>query len=209
LHEPCDLPLQPSVLSELIDNTEFPLDINGLFYSIKVYGEEGINNSVSKLSSYTNQKLIWNINEAIDILWNKYSERIIEKEFKSFSDIVDISRYFNLTFSTIPYPAFFKGAKYSISYIYTIPTIFNENIVHYDTSIQNHIYRYGTMYKTFFAESTERVLPNMLEVRKVVPVALEYPKLEDRKIVFAGRYSEWNKDVLAHDVYSHVRKVLQ
>ena len=207
LHEECELPLShSSVLYESIVSNNYPFDICADLYSHKVYGKFGIHNSISKLEKSNSEKRIWNLQEANDFLWLKYKDNIKERNFVEFEDLQQLGLEFDLVISTIPMDVFFPQCESVDAYVMVKRTEEKSNKVFYDISPENSIYRYGHVFGDFFIESKDKIFENSRKVKKVIPstYACDIPE----NMLITGRYGEWNKSVLANDVFDKVKEFL-
>jgi hypothetical protein len=205
LHDNCGMPIQSQILREDILQSNIPIDVCEKLYSIKVYGNDSTKNSISKLLSHNKQ--IYNLADAVDILWNKYGSIVQHVDINSMSDLAFFQAY-DKVFSSIPATQFVgileitTNLHYRTAYVYTCPTASIANTVFFDVDPSNPVYRYGTLFNNFFMEANKPIIPNMAAVRKVegADLAMQFPDY----VIPIGRYGEWNKEVLAHNVYYKV-----
>ena len=204
LHDPCDMELQKVSLVEKCIQADVPADMRAKLYSNKVYGRPGITNSLNKLTN--TPKDIWDISQASNFLWGKYQSRIEPYNLDDFSKLNTLKA--DIIFWTIPLNLYSQQCDFVTSYVYSIPVKSPVNEVFYDISTNIPTYRFGVVFNQFFAESTQLSFTAAIPVKKVITfegkLELKFPK----NVVRIGRYGEWNKDVLAHDVYYKVRSVL-
>jgi hypothetical protein len=64
------------------------------------------------------------------------------------------------------------------------------------------------MFNSFFAESTTEVLPGMIAVKKVVNGLEGTSSIIPSNVLLIGRYGEWSKSVMAHNVYEKVKSII-
>jgi len=208
--------LQKYVLSEEVIQKYLPLSICKKLYSLKIYGVDNIDNSVGKLVQNIQKRVIWNLNEAIDILWAKYKSKIKLREINCLSDLRAISDSFKIVFSSIPLDVFFhlsdnsESLEAKTAYV----TLFKSEVnlsqkVYYDVDPSSIVYRMGNMFGTFFIESTEPLsFGSPILIKKVEPSNISYGDLFPDNITLIGRYGSWNKEVLAHHAYYEAIKKL-
>lgn len=204
LHDNCGLSLHSEYLHEIVVQSNIPRDVCEKLYSIKVYNNEYTKNSISKLAD---NRMIYNLEQAVQILWKKYST--IVQHFHA-TDERDLGMFqsYDKVFSSIP-PTQFDGYHrissdfhFKTAYVYTCTTKSLDNNVFFDVDPSNSVYRYGTLFGNFFMEANKLIMPKMATVRKVEDK--EYDLKFPDNVIPIGRYGEWNKEVLAHNVYYKV-----
>ena len=173
---------------------------------MKVYNNFDTYNSLTKINKYSGTEIIWNINEAIEILWNRYNKSIEIRDFNGLSDLENISKEYDIVFNTIPLSQFDYSCVHSTSYVLVFDTILIQNKVFYDISPNSSIYRTGSLFGQFFIESTTPLLSS-IPVKKVA--STEHRVKFPENVYLMGRYGAWNKSILAHDVYYEVLGILQ
>jgi len=209
LHEKCGLDLKNYLLREEILQKTFPLKISSLMYSLKVYGNINTYNSVSKLLTRTiaTSNNIYNLNDAIEILWNKYKDKIIvSNQIKDIRNLIEVRNDFDIIFSTIPLNLLFPAEyfEYSTSYVMSCPIDNPTNCVYYDVSLGSSVFRLGVLFNNFFVESTEKLrYGDFVPIKKVVTFTGDMKLPENINLI--GRYGAWDKAILAHNVYKIVR----
>jgi hypothetical protein len=209
LHDPCGIELGSHVLNEEILQKHVPIDACSSLYSLKLYGSMNVYNSVTKLSSHSATSVIWNMNEAIDFLWNRYFHRINDMTIHDANELIELSKKYDLVFSTIPLDKLYHNLsfQYRQSYVIVLSTSNSKNSVFYNVSPESHIYRSGTIFGEFFIESNVRLTycESSIEVKKVITKTsgINLPN----NVHLIGRYGSWDKSVMAHDVYDTVRSV--
>jgi len=204
LHDPCDLDLLSAQLQEKIIQKEFSLKHCSEMYSQKVYGRPDIKNSIDKISFTENT--IWNLSQAVYILWDKFGSLVKERKINTIDDFKKIKA--DLIFSTIPISFFAPEACSSRSaFVTSFHIDSEENQVFYDVNPDKPAYRFGVIFKQFFIEST-KPSEDSKEVKKVETLDKELIPKFPRNVIRVGRYAEWDKKVLVSDVYYKVRKKL-
>lgn len=209
LHKPCGLNLKPHILEESIVQDYFPRTVSSSLYSLKVYGKVGITNSIDRSVSFPVISSIYDMNEAISILWDKYKCRINDYEIKGVSDLFKYSETYDKVFSTIPIYNYIDKSclESTIAYISTFIVSDCLNYVKYDVNPYSNIIRFGSIFNEFFIESLDNLgIEGTFRVVKVVKCnkSLELPD----NVFLLGRYGAWDKTEMAHTVYEKVLEVL-
>jgi len=172
---------------------------------MKVYNNFDTYNSLTKINKYLGIEIIWNINEAIDILWSRYSKFIEIRNFLGIKDLEAVSKEYDVIFNAIPLNQFDYSCTYSTSYVLVFNTSELRNKVYYDVSLNYPIYRTGSLFGQFFIESTSPLL-NSVPTRKVI--SSEHRVKFPDNLHLIGRYGAWDKNVLAHSVYYRTLEIL-
>jgi hypothetical protein len=210
LHRPCDLEyIRYGLLSQSILQREIPADVCSNLYSLKLYGETGVVNSVGKLAEYGARKMIWNMEDAINFLWDKYQQVISISRIRDLEDLSSRSSDYDIVFSSIPLNKLcldggsFESAE---SFVTVFPTDSNNNEVFFDVDIESSICRYGTIWNKFFVESTKKLFIGSRKMLKVISYDGKIDLPENVHLI--GRYGEWDKKILAHNVYESVLEII-
>jgi hypothetical protein len=210
LHSSCGIGLKSYTLLEEMLHKEYPMDVSSILYSLKVYGKEDVPNSITKIAGHYNKvSQIYNMNEAIDLLWKRYSGQIIIDKVDSMGELVEKSKKFKIAFSSIPLncllaPDYFE---YSKTFVSTFDTNEIKNKVYYDVSLNSPIIRQGSLFGKYFIESVEAPkIGNAILMKKVASCTLDLHIPNNLYLI--GRYGAWDKSILAHNVYEDVRRVL-
>ena len=213
LHNPCNLEIRGYPLREEIEGEVYPIDICDKLYSLKVYGMEDITNSLTVFpDNMTRTSLVCNMDEAINLIQKKISERKITTSIHDveFNDLIELSCKYKNVFCTIPLPEFTSGCIYKEAYIKSYKTKEKGNHVFYNVDLINPIYRRGCIFGNYFIESTSKLFEDSIKIKKVVEI--DHIKINTQllpsNIHFIGRYAEWNKNVMAHDVFKRAQDTL-
>lgn len=210
LHKPCELNLRPYLLEEDIVPNYFPKTVSSSLYSFKVYGRPDIPNSIDRSSSFPVISSVYNMNEAISILWDKYEHRIKSREIRGLNDLSRYSKEYDKVFSTIPIYNYIShyNLESVISYISTFNVDSCENFVKYDLNVDSSIIRFGSIFSEFFIESIKPL--NIGNTFHKVDKVIKCNKEVDipNNVILLGRYGSWDKTEMAHTVYEKVLEVL-
>jgi hypothetical protein len=206
LHDPCDLELISSSLSEEIIQKYFSIDICSQLYSLKVYGIDSIKNSISKMIAYKKKSIIWNLRDAVDFLWGKYQFMIKERRFNSFDELSLLGSKYKIVLSSIPINFLDKTITDSEkSFVTTFHVKNSTNKVFYDIDPNSIVYRFGSMFNSFFIESIKPlnfgISTSVLKIKSLG----SYKISPNDNVVLIGRYGAWNKNILVDDVYREVK----
>lgn len=209
LHYNCGLDLKRYNLKEQIIPYYDNKDFRKLIYSSKVYGNLDTPNSMDKILKQSANKVIYNMDEAIDLLWQKFQSKISVEYINGLQGIEMLAKRNDKVISTIPINHLVEGAQYVEGWLLIASTNQDTgNYVVYDLGIGNPVYRYGVLFNNLFFESREN-LPitgmELIAIKKVVTLD-KLPEIEN--VIFAGRYGRWDKSILSHDVYYNVKAIL-
>ena len=125
----------------------------------------------------------------------------------SNKDIKRIKEKYNYIISTIPLPVLYPSAQYYSSEIlleeFDTSKPYQKAYVYYDGIEQSDSVRFGVGFwgKGFAEYPVNQKVDGAVRVIKPV-IATDVPK--DSQIVLAGRAGQWNKSVLAHNVYYQI-----
>lgn len=209
LHRPCGIDgVRQGLLSQTIVQRDIPIDVCSKLYSLKLYGDANVSNSVGKMPVYSTEKTIWNMEDAIDFLWNKYHQRILVSRIKDLDDLCARSYSYDIVFSSIPLDKLCIGSFESTeSFVAVFPTNSSNNEVFFDVNVESSICRYGTIWNRFFVESTKKLFVESHKMTKVIGYngKIDLPK----NVFLVGRYGSWDKEVLAHNVYESVLDIIR
>ncbi len=209
LHDSCGLNLKKYDLKEQIIPYYEDEAFRKMIYSSKVYGNLYTPNSMDKVIYQTSNSLIYSMDEAVDILWERFYYKININYVNGLKGIEIISRTCDKVISTIPMYHLIEDVQYSEAWLLTTKVPDNQiNYVVYDLNVSSPIYRFGTMFGNLFFESHAH-----MDIIGMQPIALKkvitYEKLpEIKNVIFAGRYGRWDKSILSHDVYYNIKGIL-
>jgi hypothetical protein len=209
LHGNCNLPLEPHRLENFVFK---PIDMKSeenVQYSRKVWGNDKVlNNSLVDLPSET---IVYDFRKAFDILRNKFAICVyacnIDREF-----VKSCQQEYDLTICTIPMKVLFPNAICESETVYVSEGLpddveLNDFTVAYNIHMDVPWYRAS---KVFGQTYTEYVgaHPTAIPIKKIkTQTSMNLQNVfEKNKIMMVGRFSEWNRKRLVHQVYDIVQK---
>jgi hypothetical protein len=210
LHDNCGLDIPKHNLTEQIVPFYTSEEIRKYLYSNKVYGNINVPCSMDKVTGEISCKIIYSLDDAISMLWNKYSSKITTAYVNGIEDLQNLSSKCDKLICTVPMNQLVEGLKYMLGWVnYSEINNFGaENYVCYDLNIGSPVYRFGIMFSKLFFESRESLSitgMQQMSIKKVISCCNEdVPKIKN--VLFAGRYGRWNKSVLSHNVYYSVKE---
>ncbi len=202
LHESCNLPLQKYKLNQIFFGSDSVCvhDLS-VAYNKKVYNKEEISSSFIKQFSYGEFVDIYNLNEAIDIIWDLVCSKIKIRDISTKPELLNVSSCFDTCVSTIPFNIFCKECSFvTSSYILSHADNSDLNYCMYNPFNTSKWYRKGKLFNTYFEEYANTAG----NIKKVLTVNSEVFKDFPKNILFCGRYGSWDKSVLTHDVYNTI-----
>jgi len=216
LHHDCDIPfIDKSILNQYcIPKRVNDVDVShnyvelGKMYSEKVYGDKNAKNNFVEKGSKTSHP-IWNMQQAVDFLWNAVRDCMEHKEIKGMDDIKELSKESSLVISTIPLDIIDLDCRigkrsYQTRWVTEFESDSKEDYCIFNVSNNTDWYRMGNVFGRSFIEGIDRLEPDSYEIKKLDSIG-ELPII-DNKILFTGRYGCWNQKMLAHDVFYEVVK---
>jgi len=154
---------------------------------------------------------IWNMQQAYNQLWERYSELIVVEEIYG-DTLAKISKAEDLVFSCIPAPALCRHQCKFVKQDVWIQTVDNhfdnlECAIVYNGSMSGEWYRWSSLFgHTFFEYPQFR--PNAVKVSK--PLRTDCPgPTHLGNIIGLGRYGAWEKHQLIHHAYEGAELALQ
>ena len=208
LHQDCGIPflsrvsLKQYVIPKRLDDIDISHDYMklGKMYSKKVYGEEDAKNNFAEKGLRTSHA-IWNMQQAVDFLWNAVEDNITPLEIKGLLDIKGLSEKHNLVISTLPLDSVDKDNVYGykIRWITEFESSSSEDYCIFNVSDNTDWYRMGNVFGRSFIESLNQLETDSYAVKKLSSVD-NLPSI-NKNVLFAGRYGSWNQKILAHDVF--------
>lgn len=180
-------------------------------YAQKVYGDSS---RPTGWENYAQTYPSWNVIQAYDRLWGRYSNRIVSEEIsvKSLGELIRVSDP-DLVISTIPAPALcmrpmshtFAGPKFWIKTMPTPPLDIGRDICIYNGYLADPWYRWSILGGRCSFEYTQAV-DGAIEGRKAVETDCDC--MTD-VVVRAGRWAEWKHGVLLNHAYQKAKKAIQ
>lgn len=217
LHSMCGLDLQAHNLLEIVSPLYMDIKECAKLYSVKQYGKYYDANSIDRVGSHNKVSEIYNLSEALHILWGKFSERI---QYFNVDSISTIRSYADrddadLVISTIPINSIDSDREDAENSYLSVTSVvsywdtnFTQNYIVYDCD-DDKVIRYGSIFGTSFVEfngSVKPTHPNMMVVHKISEAKKKL--LDEEKIMFVGRYGAWDKSARVDTVYNDVCKRL-
>lgn len=211
LHGDINLPLKPFKLKNLVIRpTEIDVRDNVL-YSMKVWGNANmLNNSLVDLPEEIN---VYDFRHAYEILTDYYSERVIKMDIQR-SMLSGLQHEYDLIISTIPLYVLFP--EYQCEY----ETVWASDVLPQDVELKDFMvmynivsdvswYRCSKVFGQISAEYVSRHIDAhpIKKIKTCEKVGIDSMHLmRNEHILLVGRFSEWNRKRLVHEIYSIVQK---
>ena len=213
LHQDCGIPfLTMSSLKQYcvpkrlngFDISHDPVKL-GRMYSKKVYGREDAENNFAEKGLRSSHP-VWNMQQAVDFLWNATRNCVEYGDFKNIEDIKKMTEDSELVVSTLPLDQFhipLLGTSCRTRWITEFKSESNEDYCIFNVSGNTNWYRMGNVFGRSFIESLDQLQADSYQVKKLD--SIDNPPVVD-KVLFTGRYGAWSQKLLAHDVFYEVLK---
>lgn len=183
-------------------------------YRRKVYGDNPHVGSVSP-GDLEESHRAWNIRQAYEELWDKWRSFIVDSTITPDSVNAIIGNY-DLVVSTVPrFSLCSQGHTFDGEEVWAMgsypgrgmPYNAPENSIVCDASSDRALYRIANVFGYTTIEWPANRKPPIPGVAKVVkPVFHNCDCLPE--VLYAGRYGEWRKGSLVHEVYDKVTKAI-
>lgn len=207
LHDNCGLLLDPQYLLNMVVGLKPGKDPSEQ-YARKIFNR-GIppTNSMQKLPCFTR---IYDMRQAHQLLWERYKNVLFETDVLA-DDLPSICRNFEVVISTIPTPIILPQGQYPCEIVYgkyglpqnILGLESSEHITVYNVNEDEDWYRCS---RVFGMEFTEVLKGGDFKLTKVLDGTYRNPY---KNLILAGRYGQWKRGVLAHQVYYQVSGTLK
>ena len=212
LHGNCNIPLDPHRLENLvIKPPDMTVEAN-VQYSQKVWGNDKVlNNSLVNLPAETT---VYNFREAFGILMTQFEHKIRKVNVdKTVSKL--FQQDYDLVISTIPLQVLFPEVTCESETVYVSEGLpdgleLKDFSVVYNLDMNVPWYRaskvFGQTYTEFVGAN-----PTAIPIKKIkTQTELDVTQLfMESNLLLVGRFAEWNRKRLVHEVYDIVRKAVK
>jgi hypothetical protein len=207
LHGDINLPLAPFKLKNLVIRPDNNVIDDNMLYSMKVWGNNSmLNNSLVSLPDETT---VYDFVFAYEWLLDMYSGKITKMDIKK-SLLCGLKAEYELVISTIPLFVLFP--EYQCEY----ETVWASDVLPQDVELKDFTVVYNLISevpwyrcsKVFGQVSTEYVSRHadsfpIKKIRTCDKVREDSARLlKEEHILLAGRFGEWNRKRLVHEIYS-------
>lgn len=208
LHGNCGLPLEPHVVKNIVfkPHTIIPDYVR---YSKKVWGNTSVlNNSVKDLQR---EVVVYDFKQGYNMLMNKF-QKYIHKIDITRDFVRECQCEYDYIISTIPMQIIFPNAVCESETVYVseglpVGVELQDCTVAYNLFMDVPWYRASKVFGQCYTEYVGNH-PNTVPIKKIktqTSIKTEEVFVKN-KILLTGRFAEWNRKRLVHEIYSIVKE---
>jgi len=212
LHGSCNIPLDPHRLENLVVKPDNITEDISVQYSKKIWGNDKVlNNSLVNLLAETT---VYNFRQAFEILMKRFENKI-QKVNVNRDMIHMFQQEYDLIISTIPLQVLYPEAICESEVVYASEGLpdgleLKDFTVMYNLDMNVPWYRASKVFGQTYTEFVG-AHPTAIPIRKIkTQTSIDVQQVfEDGHLLLVGRFAEWNRKRLVHEVYNIVRKAVK